>query len=95
MATIHVERRHGLSHAKARSAAERLARDLRTRYGLDYHWHGDEVHFERPGVTGLMHVGKDRLSLDVSLGFLLTPLKASIEREIHGTLDKVAPLRKA
>jgi len=38
-------------------------------------------------VSGRMLVGKDRISLDVSLGFLLTPLKGAIEREIHAQLD--------
>ena len=94
MASIHVERKHGLTHAKARSAAEGLAGDLHKRFGLEYTWHGDDVDFQRPGVKGRMHVGEDTLSLDVSLGFLLTPLKASIEHQIHSKLDEVAPLRK-
>ena len=34
-----------------------------------------------------MHVGKNDVTLDVQLSFLLTPLKGPIEREIHKELD--------
>ena len=36
-----------------------------------------------------MLVGKDKITLDVKLGFLLTPLKPAIEQEIHAQLDKL------
>jgi putative polyhydroxyalkanoate system protein len=91
MATIRIDRKHTLTHASARSAAERLARDLKQRFQLQYAWDGDDVLFERPGVTGHMHVGTSRITLDVTLGFLLSALKPTIEREIHAQLDKVVP----
>jgi putative polyhydroxyalkanoate system protein len=47
------------------------------------------VHFQRPGVSGSMHVGRSEITLDVKLGLLLTPLKPAIEREIHAQLDKL------
>jgi hypothetical protein len=34
-----------------------------------------------------MHVGKDRIELDVKLGFLLSAVAPSIERAIHEQLD--------
>ena len=96
MPSISISRTHALPHKKARDAAERIARDLKKRFELDYAWEGDDVNFERPGVSGRMHVGKDSVALDVKLGFLLTPLKPVIEREIHAQLDKLfaAPRRK-
>ena len=36
-----------------------------------------------------MRVGKSDIALDVHLGFLLTPLKPAIEREIHAQLDQL------
>lgn len=89
MATISIARKHKLTHKKAKAAAEKIAKDLQKRYGLDYAWHGDHLDFERPGITGRMQVGKDTLALDVSLGFLLTPMKSTIEREIGHQLDKL------
>jgi putative polyhydroxyalkanoate system protein len=85
--TITVQRRHKLDHKKARAAADRIAKDLKKRFELDYEWDGDNVSFERAGVSGNMHVGKSIVRLDVQLSFLLTPLKGPIEQEISKEMD--------
>ena len=36
-----------------------------------------------------MSVGKERIALEVSLGWLLTPLKPVFEREITAQLDQL------
>jgi len=87
MSTISIAKKHHYSHKKAKEVAEKIAKDLKKRFELAYAWHGDHVDFERPGVSGRMLVDKDRIALDVRLGFLLTPLKGAIEREIHAQLD--------
>lgn len=89
MPTISIARKHHLSHKKAKDVAEKIARDLKLRFSLEYAWNGDRVDFERPGVSGSMHVTKEQIRLDVALGFLLTPLKGGIEREIHVQLDRL------
>ena len=89
MATISIARKHTLSHRKAKAVAEKIAKDLNKRFDLDYEWEGDHVNFARPGVTGRMLVGKDRLKLDVELGFLLSMLKPVIEKEIVSQLDSL------
>ena len=95
MAVISIAKKHALSHKKARDVADKVAKDLNERFELAYAWEGDDVDFERPGVSGRMHVGKDTISLDVKLGFLLTPLKPAIEREIHAALDRLITPKKA
>ena len=94
MPAISIARKHALSHKKAKDVADKIAKDLKKRFELDYAWHGDHVDFERPGVSGRMHVSKDRIALDVQLGLLLTPLKPAIEREIHAMLDKLVVTKK-
>ena len=94
MPAISIARKHALSHKKAKDVADKIAKDLKRRFELDYAWHGDHVDFERPGVSGRMHVSKDRIALDVQLGLLLTPLKPAIEREIHAVLDKLVVTKK-
>lgn len=89
MATISIARKHSLTHKKAKAAAEKIAKDLEKRFELDYEWNGDRIEFERSGVTGHLSVGKERIALEVSLGWLLTPLKPAIEREITAQLDKL------
>ena len=95
MPVISIAKKHALSHKKAKDVADKVAKDLKKRFELDYAWAGDDVDFERPGVSGRMHVGKDTISLDVKLGFLLTPLKPAIEREIHAALDRLVAPKKA
>lgn len=87
MATISVVKKHHLSHAKAKAVAEKMAKDLHRRFDLACTWDGDACRFERSGLTGQMHVEKDRISLDVKLGFLLSAVAPSIERAIHEQLD--------
>lgn len=89
MATISMARKHSLSHKKAKAVAEKIAKDLRKRFELEYAWNGDHIDFERPGVTGRMAVGKEKIALDVNLGWLLTPLKPTIEKEIAAQLDRL------
>ena len=95
MAVISIARKHALSHKKAKDVADKIAKDLKKRFELDYAWNGDDVDFERPGVAGRIHVGRDSISINVKLGFLLIPLKPAIEREIHSALDKVVTTKKA
>jgi len=95
MPTISIAKKHAMTHAKARDVADRIAKDLKERFELSYAWHGDHVHFERPGVSGRMLVGKDDIRLDVQLGFLLSPLKGAIEREIHAQLDRLVKSKRA
>jgi putative polyhydroxyalkanoate system protein len=89
MATISIARKHSLSHKKARDVAEKIAKDLHKRFDLAYEWDGEHIDFERPGITGRMHVGRDRIKLDVQLGLLLGMLKPTIEREIDTQLDRL------
>lgn len=89
MATISIVRKHALPHKKARDVAEKIAKDLNKRFDLEYEWDGEHIDFERPGVTGRIHVGRDKIKLDVHLGLLLGMLKPTIEREIDAQLDKL------
>jgi putative polyhydroxyalkanoate system protein len=89
MATISIARKHALSHKKAKGVAEKIAKDLKKRYDLDYEWNGDRIEFERSGVNGHLSVGNEGIALEVSLGWLLTPFKPAIEREITAQLDKL------
>ena len=93
MASIAIARKHQLTHKKAKEVAEKIAQDLNDRFDLAYAWQGDHIAFERPGVHGTMHVAHDTIELNAALGFLLTPLKPAIEREIHAQLDKLLAAR--
>lgn len=95
MASISITKRHSLSRRKARDAAERVAQDLNERFALAWIWEGDEIVFERTGLSGRMHVGAKEIHLDVRLGLLFSALKPAIEREIHVQLDSLTTSREA
>ena len=88
MALIAIAKKHRLSHKKARRPREKVAKDLNARFDLEYAWKGDHIEFERPGLTGALHVGKDAVRLDCELGFMLSLLKPTIEAEVHKQFDK-------
>jgi putative polyhydroxyalkanoate system protein len=87
LASISIKRRHNLGHKAAKNAAEKIARDLKDRFNLDYAWEGDHIAFERPGLSGTLRVGKNEIELDAHLSFLLSALKGPIEQAIRRELD--------
>jgi len=87
VSSISIKRRHKLPHKNAKAAAEKIARDLNKRFELAYEWDGDDITFERPGLSGTLHVGKSEVHLDVELSFLLFALKGPIEQQINKELD--------
>ena len=88
MATISIAKKHSLPHKKAKEAAQRIADDLSKRFELECEWHGDNIEFERAGVTGHLHVGAREVRLSAKLGFLLSMLKPTIEDVVHRDFDK-------
>ena len=88
MSNIDIHAHHTLSHADAQRAADELARDLSQKFGIDYGWDGDIIHFERPGVHGQITVLDDEISIQAYLGFLLIILKGPIEQEIVRYLEE-------
>ena len=103
MSEISVRRSHGLTIEQARKAAEKIAARLKQDFELHYAWQRHVLRFERPGLHGELHVGKDEVRLEAKLGFLLAFLKPRIEDEIDRQFDRyfaaaakpVAPSKKA
>jgi putative polyhydroxyalkanoate system protein len=89
MAVIDVHRAHTLDKEHAREAAETLARDLASKFELNYLWEGDHLKFKRKGVKGHLNITGDDLNVHLELGLLLSPFKSRIEQEIHSQLDQI------
>jgi len=72
-----------------------MAEDLGRKFGLSGGWTGNTHHFDRPGVTGSLHLTDHELHLTVKLGFLLKamrgPLEAAIVRELDALFARHAP----
>lgn len=92
MSDIDIRRSHNLGMKAAREAADRMAEDLGQKFGLSGGWTGNTHHFDRPGVTGSLHLTEKELHLTVKLGLLLKmmrgPLEAAILRELDALFEK-------
>lgn len=87
MSTIDICANHQMNHADAQQAADDLASDLAEKFGIDYGWDENVIHFERPGVNGTITVGKHQIHVAAQLGLLLALLKIRIEEEIRKYLQ--------
>ncbi len=82
MSRIDIRARHQLKRKDAQAAADDLSRDLAEKFGIDWGWDGDTIHFERPGVQGQIDVTGDEIHVQAHLGFMLALLRGPIEDEI-------------
>ena len=97
MSDIRIRRSHSKTLDEARKAAEKMAKQLRKDFDLDYAWDGNVLRFERSGVDGELHVTTREVRLEAKLGFLLAFLKPRIEAEVESQLDQLlsAPAKAA
>jgi len=82
VSTIDIHAFHKLSHEEALNAADELSIDLAKKFGIDYGWDEEVIHFERPGVNGQILVQESELRIQANLGLMLMMLKTPIEQEI-------------
>jgi putative polyhydroxyalkanoate system protein len=97
MPDIDLKRTHALGLAAARTAAERMAADLKKKFGLSGDWNGNTLHFERSGIHGALEVAASSVHITATLGFLMKAMKPTIEKAIAGELDRLvasAPAKK-
>ena len=88
MSTIDIHAFHTLSHEEALDAADKLSIDLSEKFGINYGWEDEVIHFERPGVDGQILVQDTELRIQANLGFMLMMLKGPIEQEIVRYLEE-------
>lgn len=87
MSVIDVCAFHTMNKEQAQDAADELAQDLARKFDIDYGWDEDAIHFERPGVHGMITVGENEIRIKAELGFLLMMLKTRVEEEIIRYLE--------
>ena len=88
MSTIDIEHAHSLAPDAARRAVEDVAVRLGQKFGMDYRWEGDVLHFRRSGVDGHIALAPGALRVRAKLGLLLAAMRGPIEQEIRRVLDE-------
>ena len=91
MSRIDLRHPHALPPAQARRAVEDIAVRLGQRFGLDYRWEGDTLHFRRAGVDGRILLAPGWLHVQASLGLLMAGLRGPIEQELRRVLRERFP----
>ncbi|MDH3788930.1 MAG: polyhydroxyalkanoic acid system family protein [Xanthomonadales bacterium] len=87
MSHIDMVARHSMPAKEAQQAADELAGDLARKFEINYGWEGDHIHFERPGVNGMITVRENEIRIKARLGLMLVFLKPVIETEISDYLQ--------
>lgn len=88
MSTIDLEHPHRLPDPDARRAVEDVAVRLAQRFGVEYRWEGDTLHFRRPGVDGRIALAPGLLRVHAHLGLLFAAMRGPIEQEIRRVLGE-------
>jgi putative polyhydroxyalkanoate system protein len=82
MADIRVHRPHGVTKEAAMQVALNVAERLKDKAQASYRVQGDVIEFERPGAKGKIVVGDTNIVAEVTLGFMLKPMRGMIESKI-------------
>ncbi|MCD7097143.1 polyhydroxyalkanoic acid system family protein [Stenotrophomonas sp. MMGLT7] len=90
MSSIDIVHPHDKTPAQARKAMQQAADTLKERFGIESHWEGDNLRFERTGVDGAIELLPKQVRVTAELGFLLSAMKGTVESEIRRVLaDKL------
>jgi putative polyhydroxyalkanoate system protein len=79
---------HSRDLDEARQAVEQVASTLKRKVGVDYGWKGSELTFHRTGASGRIQVEESWVRVEVDLGLIMRPMKATIESEIRKYLGE-------
>lgn len=88
MANIHIQHAHTLSADDARTALGELAESLQRKLAVETRWDGDDLHFQRSGVDGSIHLKPGEVEIMAKLGMFIAPMKGMVEQEIRRVLQE-------
>jgi putative polyhydroxyalkanoate system protein len=88
MPSIDIKRNHSRPLPEAKKSIERVAEHIAEKFDIRWGWEGNSLHFQRSGVDGYIKVTAKQVHVVAQLGFLLSMLKAPVEKEINRYLDE-------
>src|SRR5690606_23604008 len=77
MADIDIQHPHSLPQPAAREAVEQAITRLGEKFGLDYRWEGETLHFRRSGVDGRIALQPGAVHVSATLGMLSWAMKGA------------------
>lgn len=88
LSRISIVREHGTSRARARTAVERVAAEIKAKHEMTCQWDGDRLEFHRLGARGVLEISDETVSIDVHLAMLLAPMRHRIQAAMERELDR-------
>jgi len=89
MADITIVQQHVLSMDDARSAAQKVADQMKADYEMNWEWQGDVLAFKRSGFSGTLALAEGEATLELSLGIMLRGFAKKIEEQVTKNMAKV------
>ena len=89
MADIHVVRPHALGREEARRRVDQVIGDLQQKYPFTTAWLDDDhLSLKAMGVDGEVEVRDDAIEVRITLGFMASMFKDTIESEIDAAFGR-------
>lgn len=88
MSEIKIQRSHKLGRDEAHRRVSELAPKLKSKYGVELDWSGDEARVKGTGVSGTLLVAADKVAVDLKLGLLMRPMAGKIRTALETQIDK-------
>jgi putative polyhydroxyalkanoate system protein len=88
MGTIHIQKPHHLGREEAHRRVEKLEPELKDKYGVQLHWHGDRADVKASRVSGQLVVDDSQLSIDLKLGLPLVLVQGKIRSSLEQQLAR-------
>lgn len=85
---MRIKRNHDLGRDEVRQRVDRLASELKSQFGVESQWSGDQLKVSGNGIDGHLDVADDKVELDVRLGFALKLMESNIRAAVEQAMDK-------
>jgi putative polyhydroxyalkanoate system protein len=83
MPKLTITQAHALPLDQVKARLEGLANRLAAKYGIEAKWTSErQASISRTGVSGVIQIADDKVTVNLDLSFLLSPLKDKVESRV-------------
>lgn len=91
-ATIEMVRQHALTLDQAKQRAEQIAKEMKTKFGIQYAWNGDTINVNAPagmakGANGSLSLSASDIRITLNLPPALALFKGTVENFLKSNID--------
>jgi putative polyhydroxyalkanoate system protein len=83
MGNIQIKKTHPLGREEAHRRVQQLEPELKSKYGVQLDWHGDQADVKASRVSGSLVVDDQAVTIDLQLGLPLLPVRGRIQSALE------------